>query len=75
LQLFEQARDALGIAFERSWWIGDRVSDVAPARELGGRGILVLTGEGARHRTQARVVGAAIAPDLSAAVDAILPAR
>ena len=73
--LFEQARDALGIDFERSWWIGDRVSDVAPARALGGRGILVLTGEGARHRNQARAVGAAIALDLAAAVDAMLPAE
>jgi D-glycero-D-manno-heptose 1,7-bisphosphate phosphatase len=74
VQLFEQARDALGIDFGRSWWIGDRVSDVAPARELGGRGVLVLTGEGARHRTHARAVDAAIAVHLGAAVDAILPA-
>jgi len=74
LQLFEQARDALGIDFGQSWWIGDRVSDVAPARVLGGRGILVLTGEGSRHRKQAHAVDAAIAPSLAAAVDAILPA-
>ena len=75
VQLFEQARDALGIDFTRSWWVGDRVSDVAPAQKLGGRGVLVLTGEGAGHRNQARVVDAAIAPDLPAAVDAILSAR
>jgi D-glycero-D-manno-heptose 1,7-bisphosphate phosphatase len=72
-RLFDDARRALDIDFTRSWWIGDRVSDVAPARPLGGRGVLVLTGEGPRHREQARVVGAAVAADLAAAVTAILP--
>lgn len=72
--LFERARDALGLDLARSWWIGDRASDVAPARRFGGRAILVLTGDGARHRKQARAVGAAVAADLAAAVDAVLAA-
>jgi histidinol phosphatase-like enzyme len=70
--LFEDAGKALHLDFARSWWIGDRTSDVAPARVLGGRGILVLTGEGRRHWRQARVVGASIASDLNAAVRAII---
>jgi histidinol-phosphate phosphatase family protein len=39
--LFERARDALGLDFARSLFIGDRWRDVAPAIALGGRGILV----------------------------------
>jgi len=41
----EAARE-LGLAPERSWFVGDKVKDVLPARTLGGRGILVLTGFG-----------------------------
>ena len=73
-KLFEDARTALGIDFRRSWFVGDRPSDVAPARQLGGRGLLVLTGEGERHREQARTLGARIVTDLTAAVD-LIPAR
>jgi D-glycero-D-manno-heptose 1,7-bisphosphate phosphatase len=70
-KLFEDARTALGIDFHRSWFVGDRPSDVAPARRLGGTGVLVLTGEGERHREQARALGARIVTDLQAAVDVI----
>lgn len=41
----EAARE-LGLAPERSWFVGDKVKDVLPARTLGGRGILVRTGFG-----------------------------
>jgi D-glycero-D-manno-heptose 1,7-bisphosphate phosphatase len=71
-KLFEQARDALGLDFARSWWVGDRTSDVAPARALGGRALLVETGEGARHRDAAAALGADIVPDLAAAVTTIV---
>ncbi|MGH7700902.1 MAG: D-glycero-alpha-D-manno-heptose-1,7-bisphosphate 7-phosphatase [Gemmatimonadales bacterium] len=74
-RLFQDAAQALAIDFARSWWVGDRVSDVAPARRLGGRGILVLTGDGTLHQGQARALGAAIAPDLDAAVDLVLFAK
>lgn len=70
-KLFEDARTALGIDFRRSWFVGDRPSDVAPARQLGGQGLLVLTGEGGRHQEQARTFGARIVTDLTAAVDLI----
>jgi D-glycero-D-manno-heptose 1,7-bisphosphate phosphatase len=71
-RLFRDAQDAHGVDFKRSWWIGDRASDVAPARALSGRSVLVLTGEGTVHQGRARALGAAVAPDLPAAVDAIL---
>jgi D-glycero-D-manno-heptose 1,7-bisphosphate phosphatase len=74
-RLFEDAQAALAIDLARSWWVGDRVSDVAPARALGGRGILVLTGEGARQRCQAEAAGADVAPDLAGAVAAIVRGR
>lgn len=70
-KLFEQAAAELGIDLGRSWFVGDRPSDVAPARRLGGRGLLVLTGEGARHRAQARGLGIPAVADLSAAVTRI----
>jgi len=35
-KLFLDAQRALGMDFARSWWVGDRLSDVQPARLLGG---------------------------------------
>jgi D-glycero-D-manno-heptose 1,7-bisphosphate phosphatase len=74
-KLFRQARAELGIDLVRSWWVGDRVSDVSPARELGGRSVLVLTGNGTLHQGQARALGAAVERDLGRAVDIILATR
>jgi D-glycero-D-manno-heptose 1,7-bisphosphate phosphatase len=70
-RLFAEAERALGIALARSWFVGDRPSDVAPARALGGRGLLVLTGQGARHREAAAVLGVPVVADLAAAVQRI----
>jgi D-glycero-D-manno-heptose 1,7-bisphosphate phosphatase len=54
-----------------SWYVGDKLTDLIPARELGGRGILVRTGYGAE--TEDRLSGEfQIADDLAAAVDLIL---
>jgi D-glycero-D-manno-heptose 1,7-bisphosphate phosphatase len=39
--MFLRAIRDLGLDPARSWWVGDRLRDVLPARELGGRGILV----------------------------------
>jgi D-glycero-D-manno-heptose 1,7-bisphosphate phosphatase len=44
--LFRAAARDLGIDLSRSFFVGDRLRDVLPARELGGRGILVRTGYG-----------------------------
>lgn len=76
-KLFQDANDALGgeIEFARSWWVGDRLSDVAPARRLGGLGILVATGQGNLHQGQARAIGVIVVADLAAAADEILRLR
>ena len=71
-RLFEDARAALGLDLARCWFVGDRPSDVAPARTLGGHGLLVLTGLGTRHRAAAAALGVPVVADLAAAVAAIL---
>ena len=77
LKLFRDANDALGgtIDFTRSWWVGDRLSDVQPARLLGGHGILVMTGDGGLHQGQARAIGVIVVADLAAAAHEILRLR
>jgi histidinol phosphatase-like enzyme len=44
--MYRQAAGELGLDFEKSYFIGDKLTDVVPAIELGGRGILVRTGYG-----------------------------
>ena len=75
VKLFNDARETLGIDFTRSWWVGDRLSDVEPARELGGQAILVATGEGNLHQGQARAQGVTVVADLAAAAGEILRLR
>jgi len=72
VRLFEEAAAALGIDFRRSWFVGDKASDVEPAFALGGRGLLVETGEGSHHAAAARALGVPVVPDLAAAADRIL---
>lgn len=72
VKLFEDARTALGIDLAKSWYVGDRLSDIEPARHLGGRGLLVRTGEGARHVVSAEGSGARVVSDVAAAVEHIL---
>ena len=71
LKLFRDAQAAFDIDFSRSWWVGDRLSDVQPARLLGGEGILVVTGEGNLHQGQARAIGVTVVADLAEAVENI----
>jgi len=66
-RLFRDAAAALGIDLARSWFVGDRLSDVEPAAALGGRGLLVTTGEGERDAAAARGRGMKVAADLRAA--------
>src|SRR5258708_17094680 len=66
-KLFLDAQSALGIDFTRSWWVGDRLSDVQPARPLGGKGILVTTGQGNLQQGQARALGVTVVADLRTA--------
>lgn len=71
-KLFLDAQAALGIDFSRSWWVGDRLSDVQPARPLGGRAILVATGQGNLHQGQARAMGVTVVADLLTAAAEIV---
>ena len=70
--LFREAAAALGLDLARSVWVGDRVSDVEPARKLGGRALLVETGRGATHVGKARALGVSVVADLSAAAAEIV---
>lgn len=44
--LHRRAARELELSLKDSWFVGDRVRDLLPARELGGRGILLQTGHG-----------------------------
>jgi len=72
LKLFKEAQAAFDIDFSQSWWIGDRLSDIQPARLLGGQAILVATGEGNLHQGQARALGVMVVADLGRATNQIL---
>ncbi len=48
--MIEEARHDHKIAVERSWFIGDKNSDILCGREAGCKTILVLTGYGENHR-------------------------
>jgi len=72
VRLFRDAQQALGIDLARSYWVGDRLSDVQPARTLGGRALLVATGHGAAYADQARALGVPTVADLAAAVSEIV---
>jgi D-glycero-D-manno-heptose 1,7-bisphosphate phosphatase len=72
-KLFLDAQAALGIDFKQSWWVGDRLSDVQPARTLGGKAILVATGQGNLHQGQARAMGVTVVADLLTAAAEIAP--
>ncbi|OLC86703.1 MAG: hypothetical protein DMD38_13785 [Gemmatimonadetes bacterium] len=74
LKLFRDAAAALDIDLPRSWWVGDRLTDVQPARALGGKAILVAAGEGNLDQGQARAMGAKVVADLTAAVAEIVRA-
>ena len=68
LRHYQEAAARFGVDLTRSLYIGDRLSDLLPALDLGGRGILVETGEGPGHAAEAKERGFAVAPDLLAAV-------
>ena len=74
LKLFRDAERDLGLDLPRSVWVGDRLSDIEPARLLGGRAFLVETGHGEAHREQARVLGVPAVRDVAAAAAEIVRA-
>lgn len=44
--MYRAAEQELNVDLARSWYVGDKVSDVLPASDLGGTGVLVRTGYG-----------------------------
>ena len=71
--LLRAVRD-LGVDLPASWMIGDTDHDVAAGAAAGCRTVLVLT-PGSAHKRVAAVKPDAIAADLQAAVEVVLPAR
>ncbi len=71
--MHRQAGRDLGLDLEHSWYVGDKITDVLPAKQLGGRGILVRTGYG--RGEEGRVPeGVLVRNDLAEAAAAILQA-
>lgn len=75
LKHYREAAARLDLDLARSCWVGDRPSDLEPALALGGRGLLVETGEGTAHVAAARQLGFDVVPDLVAAVAKVVGAR
>ena len=69
---YRMAADALQLDLSRSVWIGDRLTDLLPALEVGGRGILVRTGQGLRVEPEAIAAGFRVTDDLASAAAMIL---
>lgn len=69
--MYLQAAAELDLDVERSWYVGDKITDVRPALELRGRGILVRTGYGREHEKSVPD-GVEVVDDLAAAAALIL---
>lgn len=69
--MYREAAADLDLALEGSYYVGDRIKDVLPARTLGGTGILVRTGFG-REEEDALPEGFHVVDDLPAAVRMII---
>ena len=72
LKHYLDAIGTYGLDAERSWCVGDRLSDLLPATRLGGHALLVRTGEGEANRIEAEMAGFESVPDLAAAVSRML---
>lgn len=73
--LFRQAADALDLDLARSFFVGDKLRDVAPARELGGRGILVPSPDTSAEDLAAAEREFAVATSLDEAVSRVIESR
>lgn len=69
---FEIAAREHGLDLARSWWVGDRVSDIEPARAWKAGGILLLTGKGRTFARETEPLGFHQAATLAEAVERIL---
>ena len=52
--LYRRAAEEWRLDLPASWGVGDRVSDLQPVLALGGRGVLVRTGAGRKHESEAQ---------------------
>lgn len=73
--MLKRAKEDLRIDFEKSYVVGDKVSDVEIACKIGGKGILVLTGAGKDEKEKLIHQPAYIADDLKDAVEWIIKDR
>ena len=71
-ELFERAARDLGLDPARSFFIGDRLRDILPAAELGGRGVLVPSGDTPTMDVMRAQSDFKISTTLGAAVDRVL---
>jgi histidinol-phosphate phosphatase family protein len=69
--MYRAAARELGLDLGRSWYVGDKVTDVLPALSFGGSGVLVRTGYG-REEEGKVPRGVRAAEDLAEAVKLIL---
>ena len=72
VELYERAVADHGLDAARSFFVGDRLRDVLPARSLGGRGILVPSADTPAADVMRAQSEFAISTTLGAAVDRIL---
>jgi len=72
--LYRQAAAEQGIDLAKSWFVGDRLRDILPAKTFGGHGILVPRDTTPGGDVVAARDGFAISTSLGAAVDRILSA-
>jgi D-glycero-D-manno-heptose 1,7-bisphosphate phosphatase len=73
LDLYRQAIEHFGIDPARSWWVGDRISDLSPASSLGGRGIGLRVGASFADAERGNpLVGFPVESDLAGAARRIL---
>jgi len=73
--MLHRAAQDLGLDLSRSYVIGDRIVDVQAAKNVGARGILVLTGYGMTSVEECRAQGVVpdcIAPSVREAVEFVL---
>jgi D-glycero-D-manno-heptose 1,7-bisphosphate phosphatase len=70
--LYRQAAAEHGVDLAKSWYVGDRLRDIQPAKTFGGRGILVPRDTTPGVDVVAARDGFAISTSLGAAVDRIL---
>lgn len=74
VKLYRDAAADLGLDLPASVWVGDRITDVLPARTFRGRGIFVAHGPGNLDQGRARALGVTVVADVARAADEILKA-